>query len=331
MTYFEPDLFNWETIPISRAQAIARQINIPISPRPKGTLLIGAGFSKWACGLPLASELFDFEISISKPVEQKRLLRLQQMYQFWRAKHPHANNEEFIRAMTGRASELVNWYITRRLTEPFIVNASRRYTWYINSWYAKEHGGIEEARQFLLSATSRCNIHIVTTNYDLIVEYSLGTKGFNYGVQGEQIGFTPHPWVRPVYATGSIALAKLHGSISWDGTRKTPDSRYGLTGKCLIVPPMVGKQAPPQLRDQWQLAQSLISKSEILVTFGFAFNDYDVAVRDLFSSSMPSLKKVVIIDVCDHRGRFSTLFPEAEMSFVDVTSSGVDAILESVL
>ena len=69
----------------------------------------------------------------------------------------------------------------------------------------------------------------------MVPEYALGTRGFNYGIIGEQIGFTPYPYTRPVHVTGKLSNAKLHGSISWGESNKYPDLRCGLTRKCLIV------------------------------------------------------------------------------------------------
>ena len=54
---------------------------------------------------------------------------------------------------------------------------------------------------------------IVTLNYDLLVEYALGSRGFNYGAIGEVLrGRGPYPvslWRNPVALSGRIPLAKL--------------------------------------------------------------------------------------------------------------------------
>ena len=41
--------------------------------------------------------------------------------------------------------------------------------------------GIKKARRFLTTVSILLN-GIVTTNYDLVIEYALGTKEFNYGI-----------------------------------------------------------------------------------------------------------------------------------------------------
>jgi hypothetical protein len=222
--------------------------------------LLGAGFSKWCCNLPLAAELFDFKIHLYNESEEKRVARLKEKYQLWRKSHPKEHNESFIRhaqVPAGRFS-LVNWYITRRLTEPFIVVSGRRRTWYINSYRPKYHGGIERARRMIDLLKSAKGVHqldIITTNYDMVAEYALGTRAFNYGIPGEQIGFTPYPYTRPLYLTGDVRILKLHGSISWNKDAKFPDLRFGLSGKCLIVPPVTEKRVPKLLKPQWALAK----------------------------------------------------------------------------
>ena len=214
--------------------------------------MFGAGFSKWCCDLPLVSELFDYEIRFINLTEKRRINKLNKIHEFWKDKYPDKNNEEFVLFSQGPSARLnlVNWYITRCLTEPFFVNLRMRFTWHINSRFAESHEGIGVARHFLEGLINVGDIDVITTNYDLIVEYALGTGRFNYGVVGEQIDSTPHPHSRPVYLTGDIAVAKLHGSISWSVDQKFADLRCGLTGKSLIVPPMIEKRVNEQLISQ---------------------------------------------------------------------------------
>jgi hypothetical protein len=160
---------------------------------PQIVLLAGAGFSKWSCRLPLVSELFDFSIHPDNQIEQRRLARLIAIYESWREGHPDDHAEAFIGFAQGPSSKfnLVNWYITRRLTEPFIVAGPRRYTWYINSYYPQQHEGILRVRRILALLSECGTLNVVTTNYDMVIEYALSSRGFNYGTMGEQIGFKP--------------------------------------------------------------------------------------------------------------------------------------------
>jgi hypothetical protein len=293
----------------------------------KISVIFGAGFSKWSCDLPLVTELFDFAIRPYNSTEERRVVRLKKTYEVWRGLHPRDHTEAFIRFAQGPTSRfnLVNWYITRRLTEPFVVRASRRYTWYINSYYPRSHDGVQKARRIidlLREAASIGGMGIVTTNYDLVVEYALGSRSFNYGIVGEQIGFIPYPYPQPVHVIGNVPIAKLHGSISWSETAKFPDSRCGLTGKCLIVPPITEKRAPPLLKQQWELAKSTLSKCDKLVVFGFSFNEFDIAVRKFVAKNIPSTAEIILIDVVDHRKRLSSLFVGHNMTYIDCSITG---------
>jgi len=261
--------------------------------------LLGAGFSRWSSDLPLVGELFDFNIEPDTDVEKRRVSRLKKKYDAWRIKHPTGNNEAFIASSQRDDGKfcLVNWYVTRRLADPFVINHGRRYTWYINSYHPRQHEGVNKARSLidtLLAISELEKLGIITTNYDLLAEYALGTRAFNYGKVGEQIGFTPYPYPKPIFVTGNVPIAKLHGSISWDQERKYPDSRCGLTGKCLIVPPVSEKTAPKSLKFQWKLAKEMLSSCDKLIVFGFAFNEYDTAIRKFIAKSLHKAAEILI-------------------------------------
>lgn len=69
--------------------------------RPRVVLLVGAGFSRWSCGLPLVSELFDFKVCPDNATEEKRLTRLEEIFRKWRVSNPEDHNEAFIRYSQG--------------------------------------------------------------------------------------------------------------------------------------------------------------------------------------------------------------------------------------
>ena len=91
----------------------------------------------------------------------------------------------------------------------------------------------------------------MTTDYDLVVEYALGTRVFNYGLRYQRLtGRGPYPvsiWRRPVRLTGRLPIAKVHGSLSWDIYDLYTDGRRGLTGGALIVAPTADKKPPREL------------------------------------------------------------------------------------
>lgn len=273
-------------------------------------LFLGAGFSKWASDLPLVSGLFDFALEPYNSTEKARLARLQRIFDAWRSANPQSYIEEFIAHAQGqnRLKPLVNWYVTRRLTDSFVSISGKRRTYYINSYYVNRHPGVQKARLFFDLVASAGPISIVTTNYDLLPEYSLGSRGMNYGVVGEQIGLTPYPYIQPVFALGKVPVAKLHGSVSWSDTgEKATDSRYGLNGKGLIVPPVAEKEATPLLLGQWELAANSLSRADRIIFFGFSFNENDLAVRLLVSGSLKNEASLVFVDPADHRHRLDFL------------------------
>jgi hypothetical protein len=150
---------------------------------------------------------------------------------------------------------------------------------------------------------------------------TLGTRGFNYGQIGEQIGYTPYPYRAPVRAVGPIAIAKLHGSISWDFQRKYPDCRCGLTGRCMIVPPISEKQAPEILKHQWSLAANLLSECHNLIVFGFAFNEHDQAIREFIRDQAPASGTVTLVDIVDHRPRLTSIFEHQKVEYINADES----------
>jgi hypothetical protein len=86
-------------------------------------LLFGAGFSKWALDLPLAHQLFDFQITPFGVREVTKLVRITRLKNNWDRENPQEPAEKFIADALVRHdidNELVLWYIVRRLSEPFI-------------------------------------------------------------------------------------------------------------------------------------------------------------------------------------------------------------------
>lgn len=297
-------------------------------------LVLGAGFSKWSCDLPLVSQLFDFNVRIYNAREESRINRLIKLYSRWQEKNPTGHNEAFIQFCQNdnRSSILTNWYITRRLTEPFTVHRSRRYTWYMNSYHPTQHVGIQKARgliRALNEVSGVGNLNIVTTNYDLIPEYALTTRGFNYGVAGENIGYAPYPYPQPVHVTGEISISKLHGSLSWTLEGKFPDSRHGLTGKCLIVPPIMEKEMPELLKSQWDIAGKALNECRKLLVFGFSFNEHDLAIRNFFKTVLSPSADVILVDVVDHRSRLQTVFGSRNVNYINAYETDLANMLNA--
>ena len=151
------------------------------------SFFFGAGFSKWAANLPLANELFDYQIT-PWAREQKKLDRVKSLKSMWDENHPNSLTEQFIADALQYANsdrEAVVWYIVRRLSEPFVWKeySSGRYRRHVlmvdeNRRFAIE--GVRKAMQLINIELLPSIAGIITTNYDMLVEYSLSTKGFPY-------------------------------------------------------------------------------------------------------------------------------------------------------
>ena len=211
----------------------------------------------------------------------------------------------------------------RRLTEPFIwtefhAQRPRRHVLMIDENRRFDIGGVVEAKHFIQQFRGPLLSGIVTTNYDMLVEYALGTKGFNYGAPIEVLsGRGPYPlsqWRNPVTLEGEIPLAKIHGSISWDEQGHYTDGRRAITGGALIVPPTPEKRPPEVLGHVWDLAGRILERADALLVFGFAFNPYDEAVLKLLQSAGRNLESVLVVDIDPKIGLARDLWPVATVT-----------------
>lgn len=289
-------------------------------------LLLGAGFSSWAAGLPVASQLFDFGLEPFGVREAQRLERVKTLKGKWDALHPAGLTEQFVASALAsgipRDREDVLWYVVRRLSEPYIwqewrSGRVRRHVLMIDENRKWEKAGVLKAADFLVRCGKRLS-GVVTLNYDLLVEYALGSNGFNYGVRGEAlIGRGPYPvsqWRKPVSLVGPVALAKLHGSISWDSAGRYTDGRRGLSGKALIVAPTPEKSPPEALLDAWGLSEQVLTSARSLLVFGFAFNPYDEAVLAHLRAAGKNLRSIALVDLASREDSARALWPHANIS-----------------
>jgi len=288
------------------------------------SLLLGAGFSKWAAGLPVAAELFDFAIESFGVRDDRKIEVVRLAKSAWEQEHAEGLVEQFIAHALADSPNIrtaVSWYIVRRLSEPYIwkewhAGKWRRHVLMLDENRKNERAGVTRARDFLVRLSPLLS-GVLTTNYDLLVEYALGTKLFNYGQLGEVLtGRGAYPlsqWRNPVTLQGSIALAKMHGSISWDLEGRYTDGRRGITGNALIVAPTPEKTAPATLASQWELASLILEKSTSLLAFGFAFNPYDEALLNHLQEHGCNIKHVIVVDKDPKPDRVRRIWPEAHV------------------
>ena len=121
------------------------------------SLFVGAGFSHWAAQLPLANNLFDFQIEAFGVREPKKLAKVQEIKNNWDKNHPDEHVEAFIHYAThksGEIDQIVKWYLVRRLSEPYLwyekhAGRWRRHVLMIDENRILERPGVIEARNFL--------------------------------------------------------------------------------------------------------------------------------------------------------------------------------------
>lgn len=291
------------------------------------SVLIGAGFSKWAAGLPVANELFDSPITPFGKRDSEKAEIVHLAREAWAAKHPHATAEQFIAYALAQSENLrsaVIWYIVRRLSEPYIwqewhAGRWRRHVLMIDEYRKFERPGVPLAQEFFTRLRPALS-GIITPNYDLLVEYALGTKLFNYGRENEYLSgrgaFPVSQWNNPVILRGPIAVAKVHGSISWDTKGKHTDGRGGITGKALIVAPTPEKRPPPELAFEWDLARAILNSATTLLVFGFSFNPYDEALLELLRQDGQSIKEAILVDKSPRADRATALWPNATLRVI---------------
>ncbi len=300
-------------------------------------LLLGAGFSRWAADLPLASELFDFQIRSLNDREERRLHRLVVEKEGWDKANPGAlaPAEAFVEWSLEESSQRrsrVLWYVTRRLSDPFLAwLLGGVQTFQIDQNAARGTPGVKRAQSFLTRFVGPNSVGILTVNYDLLIEYALGTKCFTYGKFGEVLAGRGHnpmaPWQNmPVVIRGHVPVAKLHGSVSWDESARYTDGRCGLQGKALIVPPRAGKRGQELMADVWALGREILGKASHLIVFGFAFNPYDHDLLALLGEAGSQIKKVLLVDPYPALARAQAVWPAAEILSCAPPTRGTDTL-----
>lgn len=283
---------------------------------------LGAGFSRWAANLPLANELFDFNVRVRGPRESRRFDLVEEEWLAWKSTNPTGLSEQFIAAALNFPSvrrKRIIWYVSRRLSDPFLCRIiGGTATYMIDDRRVRNMPEVIRAQKFLQRFLGSTCSGLVTCNYDLLVEYALTTKYFNYGVRGEKLyGRGANPWfpgggAHPILR-GSLSLAKIHGSLSWDSNKRFTDGRRGLSGAALIIPPRPEKTVAEALASVWILAEKILKNATRLVVFGFAFNPYDEAVLDLLSRAGSNLTEVLLIDVNPKTEIAAKIWPQARI------------------
>lgn len=65
------------------------------------------------------------------------------------------------------------------------------------------------------------------------------------------------------------------------------------------------------VQEQWENASKMLNSIDVLIIFGFNFNEYDVAVFNLLRDNNLKIKKVIIYDIESKRLKAQLLWPNA--------------------
>jgi hypothetical protein len=338
--------------------------------RPNCVLILGAGWSA-AAGLPLANQLFE----TAEPRGRDR--EVVDAYEEWQQEHPDSSSEQFVayayeggtekvfRRLPG--SPILHWddpqleldltgtveryglgwsdvaaYLQRRLAAPSLPQ--------------RLDSGVRYRPELLRRTPSAAQAEfwnwlldeipvraIVTTNYDLTIEQTVGislntiagSPGFHYaGIQnavhplssGFDRGIDPSP-------TGLIPLAKLHGSLNWsltdDRVDVFPDLRPAFRngGDAAIIPPLPEKHVPEWLEPVWDEARVELAAADEWIVVGYSLPPYDHEINWLLADSAREVRCIRIYDpfADSVAERWSKIAPHAFIETNDGLSRNVPA------
>jgi hypothetical protein len=280
-------------------------------------LLLGAGFAKpW--GLPLTSELMNFEEVKRHHFpglwQQKTISEVEARWMERAADHG-GSVDRFGQILRGTT-----------LFEPFVRYVGLRLSsrlWHVGGaqqtkWGTGDHvamqGRLPSAYAGLINVLETTTLTgIVTTNYDVVIEKILGPRrrgrlgGFNYGRVGEQLQGRHFTSSRGSYAhvtvTGSVPIAKIHGSLSWEFSRSGDLVHYvdcrpsrGRRYRVAVFPP--GERGGNPFSSQVDLARQILASANVWIVIGYSFPPGDDDVNELIARSASHLE---LICVCDPR------------------------------
>jgi hypothetical protein len=155
---------------------------------------------------------------------------------------------------------------------------------------------------------------IVTTNYDLTVEQTVGFKpdlvpgspGFYYAGIDARVHRVNSPFGRDRAVdptpTGLVPLAKLHGSLNWSladaGMDVFADVRPAFRGdgRAAIVPPLPEKHVPSWLEPVWEHAAAELGEADEWVVVGYSMPPYDREIKTMLEMSGRRVERIRIYD-----------------------------------
>lgn len=310
----------------------------------KIVLFLGAGFSR-AWGFPVMQEFFQYAKDADYlRDEDKRFLRelqskAQRGVNMLQVRH---NNLEEILSFCLASRNFNAGYPDQGDDEydrlcNVLQEVYRRVD--LKRWHAN-NGQLGSLRR-LLGIGSRANsklttneLSIITTNYDVMIEFVLSRLGWHCYLPGQWDAIEENEYS----VAGQMCsddktqplLCKLHGSLNWffgpdDATKlrvenvmlnleyfgdprepkrinfpKVSIEEYQTTRTPLIVPPVLFKmQTIPTFREIWNSAGKALEEAEKLVFIGFSFPESDTHIRYFLAANLfenVDLRTIEIVD-----------------------------------
>ena len=276
-------------------------------------IVLGAGFS-YSAGVPLASQLFDRRPEVDRITRESLVNRVLSRWLSWQVKTGGAP-EQYLAQLEpegGKAWFDALWFVSLMIALPMgrleSIGGRLAFTRH-NVNRASGNPVHEEFWGKIFS--SRADVSVITTNYDILAERGLRHKprprikrpGFHYGEGSEKLvggGYPSYTHIRPIVGSGGVPLLKLHESISWSWRDATlvrySDCRPAIRGDPAIVAPMETKQIPRFLHDTWRAAAASLGSADTWIVVGYSMPPYDEAVRNLLLSNSSRLVKAHIFD-----------------------------------
>lgn len=307
----------------------------------KIVLFLGAGFSR-AWGLPVMQEFFQYaNDSTHLKEDDKNFLRE------LRRESSNANNAIVVRY--DNLEEILSYclastsfnagYPNKEISDydklcHILQEVYRHIDNKINDKYKQHFGRLRRLFGMGKNETGYAkDISIITTNYDVMLEYSLARFGWHCNIPCEWDELTTRHSTNILYSTNKSGplLCKLHGSLNWfspednkniikvensiqsgeyfDSYKKglIPISlprvclnEYNPIGTPLIIPPTLFKmQTDPRFSEIWSAAGKALNSADKLVFIGFSFPDSDIYIKYFLAANLSDnvdLRPIEIID-----------------------------------
>ena len=162
------------------------------------------------------------------------------------------------------------------------------------------------AGQLCAETNSQANT-IITFNYDLLLEHSLDSLGweYNYASPGA-VAVQNQTRTEEAYSDAPLRILKPHGSVNWGiesgNTTRVHGSYSDLLQSgddLLIMPPTWRKEFGGILDDVWEASILALREATRVIVIGFSFSENDPYLKYLLAAGLQdniSLRQFVLVD-----------------------------------